>query len=558
MCIGSNLKRRGAVYYVRVTVPAELQRARSAAGQSAANEVWRSTGAKDLNQAKRCRDGLLTRIRDEWDAELTAYQAGEVPERAIRVAMRKPERVELDAAVWREIPRLQQSYKGRLRFLRTIPDAMRNAKPTDYADPATDIIQRNSWNLPPGSPDFAYLCRQLKGAHVLAIRAAEAHHEGDYLSPVANPAPPPDLAAKAAAAATPAKSAKTPKAKPGEALLGLYERYHAEQGRHRSPEDQRNKRNIITAFAQHVGEGRDVRTITREDVREFKQALDHWPSGALKLNRYEGKTFPQIVALAQRESPHPEMVGAKTVNNYLAAIGAVFGWLYANGYSSEPNITAGLAMHVDKRKAKRTSYTDPQLKTIFGQPLFAGDGTDDWQFWIPAICLYSGARLGEIAQMRTEDVRKIAGHWCLCITDEGEGQRTKNETSNRNIPIHPELVRLGLLKYHQRMTKAGEERLWPELKADIDGRYSRGVSAWWRGYVADAGVVARGATHMLRHTFITGMRRAGVSREEAEALTGHANDRAYDLYGEMPPEVATHRAKIIKRLAYPVKMKAKG
>ena len=38
---------------------------------------------------------------------------------------------------------------------------------------------------------------------------------------------------------------------------------------------------------------------------------------------------------------------------------------------------------------------------------------DDWRYWIPLVCLFTGARLGEIAQLRTEDVRRERGIWFM-------------------------------------------------------------------------------------------------------------------------------------------------
>lgn len=52
---------------------------------------------------------------------------------------------------------------------------------------------------------------------------------------------------------------------------------------------------------------------------------------------------------------------------------------------------------------------------------------DDWRYWIPLVCLFTGARLGEVAQLRIEDVRRERGVWFIHISnDDSTGQSTKS------------------------------------------------------------------------------------------------------------------------------------
>lgn len=119
--------------------------------------------------------------------------------------------------------------------------------------------------------------------------------------------------------------------------------------------------------------------------------------------------------------------------------------MFANGHYPAPNVAHGLLLAIDKDAARRAPYSDDELQRIFALPVFTGTrSTDkafnsgehqvnDWRFWIPAICLYSGARLGEIAQLRAIDVKKVGGHWAFHITDEGESQEVKTSGSRRVV-----------------------------------------------------------------------------------------------------------------------------
>ena len=52
----------------------------------------------------------------------------------------------------------------------------------------------------------------------------------------------------------------------------------------------------------------------------------------------------------------------------------------------------------------------------------------------------------------------------------GNGRRVKNRGSERLIPLHPELIRLGFMTYVAQQRGAGETRLFPELKPDRNGK----------------------------------------------------------------------------------------
>jgi integrase len=84
--------------------------------------------------------------------------------------------------------------------------------------------------------------------------------------------------------------------------------------------------------------------------------------------------------------------------------------------------------------------------------------------WIALIALYTGARLEEIAQLTTADVREeTANGATVTVIDvhNGGDNKLKNETSQRLIPVHSELVRLGLLTYVKALPRGP---LFPGLK----------------------------------------------------------------------------------------------
>jgi hypothetical protein len=66
--------------------------------------------------------------------------------------------------------------------------------------------------------------------------------------------------------------------------------------------------------------------------------------------------------------------------------------------------------------------------------------------WVPWICAYTGARAGEITQMRGQDVVERDGISALRITPEAGSVKTREA---RTVPIHEHLIEQGFLAYVQ-------------------------------------------------------------------------------------------------------------
>src|SRR5690606_12699279 len=60
--------------------------------------------------------------------------------------------------------------------------------------------------------------------------------------------------------------------------------------------------------------------------------------------------------------------------------------------------------------------------------------------WIPWLLAYTGARVGEMAQLRREDVFQEDGRWIMRLTPEAGTVKTGEY---RDVVMHPHLVDLG-------------------------------------------------------------------------------------------------------------------
>lgn len=182
-----------------------------------------------------------------------------------------------------------------------------------------------------------------------------------------------------------------------------------------------------------------------------------------------------------------------------------------------------------RTSSRRRPLTDDELKTLFSTELHTRyvlptvpKAGRDAAYWIPLLGAFTGARLGELCQLRAVDVQAIEGVDVLVLTDDGEGQSIKSAAGHRTVPIHSELKRLGFLEYAKAAKEAGHNSLWPHLPLR-EGKPSDYFGRWFRGFREDLELHGPGLPtfHYFRHTVRPLMRRAGFSESTQDKVTGH-------------------------------------
>ena len=127
----------------------------------------------------------------------------------------------------------------------------------------------------------------------------------------------------------------------------------------------------------------------------------------------------------------------------------------------------------------RVGFEIHQLNRIFRAPIYFDAATQSsrgGRFWVPLLGLWTGMRLGECVQLRTDDVVQTDGVDVILVRRDEEGdKRLKTAASERIVPIHSELKKIGFLKHVAAMRENGEIRLFPELPKGIAG-YSATLS----------------------------------------------------------------------------------
>ena len=158
--------------------------------------------------------------------------------------------------------------------------------------------------------------------------------------------------------------------------------------------------------------------------------------------------------------------------------------------------------------------------------------------WLLLLGLFTGGRIEELGQVLLADVKRDSGIWYIevddyVMLDEGDvAKSVKAESSIRIIPLHPRLITLGFVDRVDALRKAGEIKLFPDLKADKLGVQTKEASRR-AGRLIDTAVSKdpRLVFHSFRHTFKDLCRDADIPMDVHDQLTGHASATAGGDYG---------------------------
>jgi integrase len=158
---------------------------------------------------------------------------------------------------------------------------------------------------------------------------------------------------------------------------------------------------------------------------------------------------------------------------------------------------------------------------------------------VPALSLYTGARLNELCQLSASDVGALEDVAYLDFSefdaDTGvrvEDRSVKTDASDRRVPIHADLIAAGFLDFVTEVRGGKGGRLFPECALGPDGQYSHGFSKWFGRVMDNVGLSARSLVfHSFRHGFQDACREAAIRQEFADALGGWASPRVAAEYG---------------------------
>lgn len=332
-----------------------------------------------------------------------------------------------------------------------------------------------------------------------AFGARQRNAGGDYsLDPKA--ARFPEWQAPADAPKEPKRGAST------NSLAGLVEDWWKEAkraGRKQSTyESYRNSMARLVTFLKHDAASR----VTPEDIVRFKDY------------RVQSGVSPKTVK-------DGDLAGLKTV----------FGWAVVNRRLPS-NPAEGITIKVGKsRKLRSKAFYDSEAIAILKHAREFVPGREAPKLaaakrWVPWLCAFTGARVGEMIQIRKEDLRREGKLWVVHVTPEAGPVKTDEA---RDVVLHRQVIEEGFLAFFEKSKggylfidpKAGELGVRNAVKTARNK-----VNKFVREVVKDKNV---DPSHGWRHRFKTVGIEQGVETRVLDAIQGHAPRNVSEGYGDV-------------------------
>ncbi|UPK20349.1 tyrosine-type recombinase/integrase [Bradyrhizobium sp. 131] len=229
-------------------------------------------------------------------------------------------------------------------------------------------------------------------------------------------------------------------------------------------------------------------------------------------------------------------VSPKTVKDSdLAGMKTVFGWAVVNRRLSS-NPAEGITIKVGKsRKLRPKGFYDSEAIAILKHarefvPRREAPKLAAAKRWVPWLCAFTGARVGEMIQIRKEDIRREGKLWVLHVTPEAGPVKTDEA---RDVVLHGQVIEEGFLEFFDKSKggylfidpKAGELGVRNAVKTARNK-----VNEFVREVVKDKNV---DPSHGWRHRFKTVGIEQGVETRVLDAIQGHAPRNVSEGYGDV-------------------------
>lgn len=302
----------------------------------------------------------------------------------------------------------------------------------------------------------------------------------------------------------------------------------------------RKPQRVLGLFAEYVGRETDVNDVRQVEVTNFLRVLSFMPA-KFEAKKELHEVLNQALTNSRNPDEEHDCISYLTwKDNYRAPLGTFFNKVSKNHGVSEFSNIATEYIDYPRVKArdseKQRALSIQELKTLFeGREFFelSRSVADAPLYWLAIIALYTGARPREICQINPQvDFGRQCNDWYIGIdptTPAGVGVKKTVKTGDaRRIPLHPELVQLGLPKYLERIKRDGADRIFPEICLKSGNPFSV-LGERFTKLLKNVGLYNNMGSpgnkvlgiYVLRKTFITMARN---QRVVSMGITGHADE----------------------------------
>ncbi|WP_295693388.1 site-specific integrase [uncultured Maricaulis sp.] len=326
-------------------------------------------------------------------------------------------------------------------------------------------------------------------------------------------------------------------------LGNAVEAYVNDPTRNAKDSTRRANRDKLSPLVRHFGADADLKGITSEDFEAWTRLLLRLPKNAGK--RFPAGSLEEMVKAG--EAVRAEPIARSNARGIQQSASSLIDHLVKRERLDRNRLKPHILPKTKFTKPSRRPFTVAELNTLFRQPVFTGCIDEERGFsktgpnvpkrsryWLPLIALFTGMRMGEIAQLWTDDVLEPDGVWALRVQFNADrDQELKNPGSDRIIPIHKTLIDLGFVDWASAARQKNASRLFPDIPKSKDKQdFSSIFSKRFSKFLETADLWRDGRTfHSLRHNFRDAVRDADLSDSVAKVLGGWADDDPHNQYG---------------------------
>ena len=264
----------------------------------------------------------------------------------------------------------------------------------------------------------------------------------------------------------------------------------------------------------------------------YEQQTKNPPLG--ELTRAQGDGFRAWLQQPERKTT------SKTARDRLTWVKSLIKYAYRDLEIINRHPWEGIEIK-SQTTVKRRPWEISELNKLFAHEIFTEYCLpQDWRsgadaaYWLPILAIFTGARLSELAQLRTNDVTIDYEIPFISISNLGVNQQVKTVAGIRKIPVHSELIRLGFFEYVNHGRSKQNPNLWDQLKFRKNkpgGNYSN----WFGEFRKTIQIPVDLDFHAFRHTVRSQLAENDVSEPTIDSIMGH------QISGSTGAKVYSHR-----------------
>lgn len=261
----------------------------------------------------------------------------------------------------------------------------------------------------------------------------------------------------------------------------------------------------------------------REDLKEssMRSVKTCCETLSAVLGDKDMATHSRADLIAARESLK-EGRKAVTVNKIITQLTTILSWAVDNGHIKQAFCKK--LQILKGTESERTAFTRDQVETLMAHANSLP--ADSWHRWALTLGVITGARVGEIQQLTTEDIIEDGAGGVLVMDINTSGGKTlKNKFSARKVPL---VSALGVdLEAFKAYAESSKGRLFSHTAAAFTAALNQRIRD-----VLGIGTKTGQSFHSLRHHLAGALKAAEVPLGTAQEILGHSSGSiTFDLYG---------------------------